>query len=146
MGLRDRFIRPKITFKDASLEDLLKEVALRGGFSACLLATGDGLAITAVPADMDAETASAMVALLQESVVRAQEGLDLPGVDEVSALFRNGVRLVCRYLDAVGEPFILAVILPNGREYRTVMDDAIMRIVALLEAVPAQPQSAAVGY
>jgi len=142
MGLRDRFIRPKIAFKDAALEDLLKEINFRGSFSACLLATGDGLPITAVPPDMDADTVSAMVALVQESVQRAQQGLDFPGVDEVSALFRNGVRLVCRYFDAAESPFILAVILPNGREYRAVMDDAIARAGPLLATVPSQPQMA----
>ena len=144
MGLRDHFIRPKTVFTDAALEQVLKEVSVRGSFSACLLATGDGLPITAVPPDMDAETASAMVALVQESVLRAQVGLDFPGVDEVAALFRNGVRLVCRYFDAADSPFILAVILPNGREYRAVMDDAITRIVRLLAAVPTEPSLAAV--
>ena len=145
MGLRDRFIRPRITFRDAALEELLREVNFRGTFSACLLATGDGLPITAVPPDMDAETASAMVALVQESVQRAQKGLDFPGVDEVSALFRNGVRLVCRYFDVAESPFILAVILPNGREYRAIMDDAVTRIAQLLAAVPSQPQLASVA-
>ena len=144
MGLRDRFIRPRVTFTDAELEEVLKETCVRGSFGACLLATGDGLPITAVPHDMDADTASAMVALLQESVQRAQRGLDFPGVDEVSALFRNGVRLVCRYFDAVGSSFILAVILPNGREHRALMDDAIGRIVKVLAAVPSEPQMAAV--
>jgi len=137
MGLRDRFLRPKITFTDATLDQLLTEVGVRGGFSACLLATGDGLAIASLPSELDAEAASAMLALVHESVQRAQVRLDLPGVDEVTALFRNGVRLVCRYFDAADSAFILAVMLPSGREYRFVMDDAITRITRVLETAPA---------
>ena len=35
------------------------------------------------------------------------------------------MRLVCRYFDVVGEPLILAVVVPMGREYRRFTDEAI---------------------
>lgn len=142
MGLRDKYLKPRITFRDADLTAVLREVNARAGFNVSILATDQGLTVVSVPDTAEIDTASAMVALLQEAIRRAQERLDFPGVDEVSALFNNGLRLVCRYFDLSDVNLILAVILPAGREYRAPMDEAIRRLADMLTAAP-QPELAA---
>jgi predicted regulator of Ras-like GTPase activity (Roadblock/LC7/MglB family) len=142
MGLRDRYIRPKLVFRDATLTVLLREIGRRGGFGACWLATADGLLVASVPIDLDAETAAAMVALVGETVERVRVRMALPGVDEVSVLFRNSTGLVCRFFEVGDEGFILAVLLPAGREYRALMDEAIRRVLEVW-AMSASPDLAA---
>lgn len=142
MGLRDKYLKPHLTFRDADLAAVLSEVNVRAGFSVSILATDQGLTVVSVPDSAEMDTASAMVALLQDAIQHAQQRLDFPGVDEVSALFNNGARLVCRYFALADVGLILAVILPAGREYRAAMDEAIRRLAGLLTAAP-NPEFAA---
>jgi predicted regulator of Ras-like GTPase activity (Roadblock/LC7/MglB family) len=137
MGLRDHYIAPKTTFRDATLTQVLKEMNAKGSFTASVLATAGGLAVAVSPADFEAQTVSAMIALVREAVERAQVRLGMARVDELSALDGKGTRLVCRYFDVEGEPLILAAVVPVGREYRRFTDEAIRRLMDAWYVAPA---------
>ncbi|MBL7063182.1 MAG: hypothetical protein ISS49_03095 [Anaerolineae bacterium] len=53
-------------------------------------------------------------------------------MDEVTIYDRDRVRLVCRYLTVGRERLILAALVPPGRCYRRVTNQAIRRIRQLL--------------
>jgi predicted regulator of Ras-like GTPase activity (Roadblock/LC7/MglB family) len=129
MGLRDHYIAPKPTFRETTLTQVLREMNAKGSFAASVLATCGGLPVAVAPADFEAQTVAAMVALVKETVERAQVRIGMARVDEISALDGRGTRLVCRYFDVLGEPLILAVMVPVGREYRKFTDEAIRRLV-----------------
>ena len=137
MGLRDHYIAPKATFREATLTQVLKDMNAKGGFTASVLATAGGLPVAAAPADFEAQTVSAMVALVRESVDRAQARIGMARVDELSALDGKGTRLVCRYFDVESEPLILAAVVPVGREYRRFTDEAIRRLIDAWYVAPA---------
>lgn len=137
MGLRDHYIAPKPTFRETTLTQVLKEMNAKGSFSASVLATAGGLPVAVAPADFEAQTVAAMVALVREAVERAQARIGMARVDELSALDGKGTRLVCRYFDVEGEPLILAVMVPVGREYRRFTDDAIRRLIDAWYVAPA---------
>jgi predicted regulator of Ras-like GTPase activity (Roadblock/LC7/MglB family) len=137
MGLRDHYIAPKPTFRETTLTQVLKEMNAKGSFAASVLATGGGLPVAVAPADFEAQTVAAMVALVKETVERAQVRIGMGRVDELSALDGRGTRLVCRYFDVMGEPLILAVMVPVGREYRRFTDEAIRRLIDAWYVAPA---------
>lgn len=137
MGLRDHYIAPKVTFREATLTQVLKDMNAKGSFTASVLATAGGLVVAVAPADFEAQTVSAMVALVREAVERAQARIGMARVDELSALDGKGTRLVCRYFDVEGEPLILAAVVPVGREYRRFTDEAIRRLMDAWYVAPA---------
>ncbi len=137
MGLRDHYIAPKTTFRESTLTQVLKDMNAKGSFSASVLATAGGLTVAVAPTDFEAQTVAAMVALVREAVDRAQARIGMGRVDELSALDGRGTRLVCRYFDAAGEPLILAVVIPVGREYRKFTDEAIRRLMDAWYVAPA---------
>ncbi len=118
-------------FKAIALESLLREINEKGGFSASVLATADGLPVAVVPPVYDSEIISAMVALVRGAIERAQTQLNFARVDEVSAVDDDKIRLVCRYFEVEDEPFILAVVVPPERSYRQLTNQAIRRVRAV---------------
>ncbi len=129
MGLRDHYIAPKPTFRESTLTQVLKDMNAKGSFTASVLATAGGLTVAVAPPDFEAQTVAAMVALVGETVDRAQARIGMGRVDELSALDGRGTRLVCRYFDVAGEPLILATVIPVGREYRRFTDEAIRQLI-----------------
>ncbi len=116
------------SFKAIALEALLREINVKGGYSASVLATADGLSVAVVPPVYDSEIISAMVALVRGAIERAQTQLNFARVDEVSAVDDDRIRLVCRYFEIEDEPFILAVIVPPEKSYRQLTNQAIRRV------------------
>lgn len=115
-------------FKATGLEKILHEINEKGGFKASVLATTDGLPIAIVPPVYDSDTISAMVAMVLDAIQRAQSRLGFARVDEVSAVDDGKMRLVCRYFSLDDESFILAVVVPPNRRYRSLTNQAISRV------------------
>ncbi len=115
----------------ATFDEALQNMIDRGQLEGAVLASSDGLPIATVPSAYDAETAAAMVALLQSVSNEAHDQLGMSGVDEVTVVGRDRRRLVCRYLQIDGEELILALMVPANRYYRRISNRAIKEIKAV---------------
>ena len=106
-------------------EEILHWMNEEGQFEASVLASGDGLSIATVPSGYDFDVIAAMVAVLAGVAGETQSRVGLGGLDEVSVFAEDRIRLVCRYFTAAGEEFILAVVVPPNRCYRSATNRAI---------------------
>jgi predicted regulator of Ras-like GTPase activity (Roadblock/LC7/MglB family) len=116
----------------ALLAGILRTMHQAGQFQAVVLASADGLPIATTPAGYDSDVAAALVAMLRKVSGEAQSQLGLAEIDEVTVRSRDRVSLVCRRLDVGTEELILVVIVPPGRYYRRVTNQAIAKIKRLL--------------
>ena len=103
-----------------------------GKFQATVLASAEGLPIITVPANYDSDVAATIVAMVRQVSDRAQSQLGMAEMDEVKICDHDHTRLVCRYLPAEREGLILAVMVPRGRSYRRVTNQAVKQIKRLL--------------
>ncbi len=115
-------------FKQVSLNQLLTELNRQGGFSASVVATGDGLPIASLAPGLDTDTVAAMVAFVRGVVERARGQMGFARVDEVSVVDDDRIRLVCRYFVIADEALILAVVLPANQRYRKLTNQAVKAI------------------
>ncbi len=114
----------------STFEEILTRLNTEGQFTASVLASDDGLPVAAAPAPSpyDADTVAAMVTLVKGFVKDTQTQLGLAEVDEVSIVVGDRSRLICRYFDAAGKPFVLATVTPPGQSYRRLTTKAIREI------------------
>lgn len=117
---------------ETSLAGVLCALCEAGQFQAVVLASTDGLPIATAPVGYDSDLAAALVAVLRKVSGEAQSQLGLAEIDEVTVRSHDRVFLVCRRLDVGFEELILAAIVPPGRRYRRVTNQAIKQIKALL--------------
>lgn len=127
MGNQQREAAP---LRMTSFEKVLQRMNDQGHFKAAVLASNDGLPIATAPSVYDADTAAAIVALLQRVSKEARDQLDMAEVDEVTIFDRDRIRLVCRYMAVDGEKLILAVMVPPNRYHRHVTNWAMREIKA----------------
>jgi predicted regulator of Ras-like GTPase activity (Roadblock/LC7/MglB family) len=113
-----------------SFEEVLHRMNELGRFKASVLASNDGLPIATAPSVYDADTAAAIVALLQRVSKEARDQLDMAEVDEVTIFDRDRIRLVCRYMVVDAEKLILAVMVPPNRYHRRLTNWAMREIEA----------------
>lgn len=113
-------------------EAILTQMNRDGSFIASVLASDAGLPVAAAPSPSlyDASTVAAMVTLIKDFIQQTQARLDLARVDEVSIVVDDRSRLICRYFEAAGESFVLAVIAPPHQSYRRLTSRAIREIRA----------------
>ncbi len=113
------------------LQRALEAVNREGEFEASVLASSDGLPIATAPSDYDPDITAAMVALLRSVVRETQDHVGMAQLDEVAVRASDRIRLVCRYFNANGEDFILAVVVPADRRYyRRLTNQAVRGIKA----------------
>jgi predicted regulator of Ras-like GTPase activity (Roadblock/LC7/MglB family) len=114
----------------AKLSELLAEMNEHGQFSISVLTDQHGFPIAAAaqPGE-DAETQSAVVALVQKTAVQAHNQLGMAQTDEISLFDADGQRLVCRPFNAKGFDMILAVRIPNrNQSYRRLTNQMITAV------------------
>ena len=115
-----RVSHPKTVF-----EEILHRMNEEGRFEVSVLASSDGLPIATVPSDYDFDVIAAMVAVLASVASETQSRVGLGGLDEVSVVAEDRIRLVCRYFTMAGEEFILAVLVQPNLYYRRATNRAI---------------------
>ncbi len=113
-------------------EEILTRMNTDGNFTASVLASADGLPVAAVPtpSPYNADTFAAMVTLVKDFIQQMQRQLALAEVDEVSIVVGDRSRLVCRYFDAGGNSFVLAILAPPHVTYRRLTTRAVREIQA----------------
>jgi predicted regulator of Ras-like GTPase activity (Roadblock/LC7/MglB family) len=99
-----------------------------GDFKAAVLSLEDGLPLVSAPAHYEDETAAAMVTLLNETAKRINHQLQLPQVDEISIVYDDRTRLVCRYFTVDGHALLLMVLAPPDQSYRRLTNRTIKEI------------------
>jgi len=99
-----------------------------GDFKAAVLSLEDGLPLVSTPAHYEDEMAAAMVTLLNETAKRINHQLRLPQVDEISIVYDDRTRLVCRYFTVDGHKLLLTVLAPPDQSYRRLTNRTIKEI------------------
>jgi predicted regulator of Ras-like GTPase activity (Roadblock/LC7/MglB family) len=121
---------------ESSFEQILREMNEEGRFKASVLLSAEGLPLSAASSPFDAETISAMVALLRNTVEQARKSIGLDEVDEVSIVQADSMRLICRCFTLGDEELTLSVIAPPHQTYRRLTNRAISRIKRSWKRLP----------
>ena len=116
-----------------TFDEVLQEMNEEGGFVRSVLATSDGFSIASAPTNPDHELASAMIALLQQVSVETQDNLGLAPIDEVTIRTSEHSYLVCRRISSGNDSLSLCAIVPPGRAYRRVTNQALRKIRRIIE-------------
>ena len=116
----------------SSFGNILTWLTENAGMKAAVLVSPDGLPMASSPADYDADTAAAMVGLLQKANRESADRLRLGELDEIVIFDRQMMRFVLRYIFHDGEDFILAVSVPPDHSYRLVTNLALKQIKQLI--------------
>ena len=107
----------------------LRTMNKEGDFKAAVLSLEDGLPLASAPAHYEDEAAAAaMVTLLSETTKRINHQLRLPQVDEISIVYDDRTRLVCRYFTVDGHVLLLMVLAPPEKSYRRLTNRTIKEI------------------
>jgi len=106
----------------------LRTMTKEGDFKAAVLSLEDGLPLVSTPAHYEDEMAAAMVTLLNETAKRINHQLRLPQVDEISIVYDDRTRLVCRYFTVDGHKLLLTVLAPPDQSYRRLTNRTIKEI------------------
>jgi len=114
----------------SQLGEILQRMNEEGGFSISVLTDRHGFPLaSATRSGADAETQSAVVALIQKTAVQASNQLGIGQTDEITLFDAAGHRLVCRPFNANGHQLILAVRIEDRRKpYRRLTNQAIRKI------------------
>ncbi len=114
----------------STLAEILKNLVHDGEFSIAVLTDRNGLPIASSDGDQDAsEAQSAVVAQIQNVVIRALGNISMSAPDEVSLNDVDGRKMVCRQFSGGDGVVYLAVVIPNRtKPYRKVMNQAIRSI------------------
>lgn len=130
--MTEKMREPKTKAKSGSakLSELLTEMNEQGKFSISVLTDQHGFPIaSAAEPGEDAETQSAVVALVQKTAVQAHTQLGMAQIDEISLFDTTGQRLVCRPFNAKGFDMILAVRTPDrNQSYRRLTNQMITAV------------------
>lgn len=112
------------------LNRLLAKLNDEGGFAISVLTDAQGLAIAAASRDgLDPERQSAIVALVQKTIVQVGRRLGMAETEEVSMFTADGQRLVCRPFKTDSHDLILAITIPDKKQsYRRLTSQAISEI------------------
>ncbi len=114
----------------ATLADILKNLMAQGEFSLAVLTDRNGLPIASSDGDQNSsEAQSAVVAQIQNVVIRALGNISMSTPDEISLNDVDGRKLVCRQFTGGDGPVYLAILIPNRvKPYRKAMNQAIRSI------------------
>jgi hypothetical protein len=111
----------------STLADILKGLAQEGEFSIAVLTDRNGLPLASSDGDQfTSEAQSAVVAQIQNVVIRALGNISMSTPDEISLNDIDGRKLVCRQFPTGDGTVYLAVVMPNrSKPYRKAMNRAI---------------------
>lgn len=111
----------------AELAKLLADMNEAGGFPMAVLTDRQGFPIaSAAQPGQDPDTQSAVVAMVQKTVMQVQDQLGMAQTDEISLYDTKGQRLVCRPVSINGHDMILAVSVPDkDKPYRRLTNQTI---------------------
>ena len=114
-----------------TLTTILKDLNNQGGFTIAVITDQDGLPIACSDVDQQvSEAQSAVVAQIQNVVLRALGHLSMSAPEEIVLNDIDGRKLVCRqFFCGDAEIVYLAVLVPNRtKTYRKLMNQAIHSI------------------
>lgn len=116
--------------KSPTFEEILLRLKDTGNFPVAVLAGEDGLpiAVAPSPSSYDADTMAAMVTSVKDFLQETQVRLGLAEIDEISIVVGDRKRLICRYFNAAGRLFVLALVAPPDQSYRRLMNRAAREI------------------
>ncbi len=114
----------------SQIGEILQAMNEAGGFSISVLTDRQGFPLASAAANgEDADTQSAVVALIQKTASQASNQLGIGQMDEITLFDGEGNRLVCRPFEANGYSLILAVRIDDRHKaYRRLTNQAIRRI------------------
>jgi predicted regulator of Ras-like GTPase activity (Roadblock/LC7/MglB family) len=114
----------------STLADILKNLTNQGEFTIAVLTDNNGLPIASSDGDQEAsEAQSAVVAQVQNVVLRVMGHLSMSAPDEISFNDVDGRRLVCRQFSCGETVVYLAALIPNRlKSHRKLMNQAIRSI------------------
>ncbi len=114
----------------SQLGEILQQMNEAGDFAISVLTDKQGFPLaSAARSGEDADTQSAVVALIQKTAVQASNQLGIGQTDEITLFDADGNRLVCRPFDVNGHQLILAVRIDDRHKaYRRLTNQAIRRI------------------
>lgn len=112
------------------LAKILAEMNKEGGFPIAIITDQHGFPIaSAADPGQDADTQSAVVALVQKTAIQASNQLGLAPTDEISLYDTKGRRLICRPFKANNHQMILAIIIPYKKQtYRRLTNKTVSAI------------------
>ncbi|MFN8453963.1 MAG: hypothetical protein U0401_04695 [Anaerolineae bacterium] len=112
------------------LAKLLTDMNEQGGFPISVLTDRHGFPIaSAAGPGHNADTQSAVVAMVQKTATQVRDQLGMAQTDEISLFDTNGQRLVCRPMSVNGHEMILAVLVPDkDKSYRRLTNQAVSAI------------------
>jgi len=115
-----------------TLESLLAEMNLAGGYPASLVCTDDGLLVASAGETLADEEIAGFTALFDDVVHRAHRDLDLCDIDEVALRDAKRGRLVIRPVYVESRRFFLVVRVPSRCTWRRYTNRVCAQLPALL--------------
>jgi predicted regulator of Ras-like GTPase activity (Roadblock/LC7/MglB family) len=114
----------------SALANILKDLVSQGGFTIAVLTDSNGLPLASSDVDQEtSEAQSAVVAQVQNVVLRALGHLSMSAPEEISLNDVDGRKLVCRQFSSGETMVYLAVLIPNRvKSYRLLMNRAIRSV------------------
>jgi predicted regulator of Ras-like GTPase activity (Roadblock/LC7/MglB family) len=114
----------------SALANILKDLVSQGGFTIAVLTDSNGLPLASSDVDQEtSEAQSAVVAQVQNVVLRALGHLSMSAPEEISLNDVDGRKLVCRQFSSGETMVYLAVLIPNRvKSYRLLMNKAIRSV------------------
>ncbi len=113
--------------RQQALQAALRELTANEAISLAVLASDDGLLVATVPETELASVAAAVGASLHQLADRLPEKRP---VDEVSIVFDDQQRLVCRALPCERADMLLCLVVQPRRAYRRLTNRAMREICA----------------
>jgi predicted regulator of Ras-like GTPase activity (Roadblock/LC7/MglB family) len=112
------------------ISQLLNTMNAEGGFPISVLTDRHGFPIaSAANAGQNADTQSAVVAMVQKTASQVRDQLGMAQTDEISLYDTDGRRLVCRPFSVNGHDMILAVLVADRKSsYRRLTNQAVAAI------------------
>ncbi len=114
-----------------TLINILKDLTKQGGFTIAVITDQNGLPIASSDIDQEVtETQSAVIAQIQNVVLRALSHLSMSSPEEIVLNDIDGRKLVCRqFFCGDAEMVYLAVLIPNRtKAHRKLMNQAVHSI------------------
>jgi predicted regulator of Ras-like GTPase activity (Roadblock/LC7/MglB family) len=113
-----------------SLQTLLNDLNLQGGYSVTVLTDENGLPIASSSGNEDGvEMQAAVVSKVEKIISQVKPQLGMAATDEISLNDVNGKKLVCRTFTTNGCEFTLAILMGSrDKSYRRLTNKTIVRI------------------
>ena len=128
--MNQTLIAKPTTSGSSELNQLLETLNREGGFSISVVTDAQGLAIASASSNgLDPDRQSAIVALVQKTILQVGKRLGMTETEEISLFTADGQRLICRFFKTDEHDLILAITIPDKKlSYRRLTSQAISEI------------------